>query len=189
MPQINQPYYALHQISKGLYTEGNEYVFEDGSEYVGLYHITPNGQRFSGPRPERTTKQLFIKRLTQTGDNLVYNKLSESQFPKYVSPVLITPLPTNEDYNRNYIQRCFVQKRNNPLNTIIEVDSQQYNSVNTTNKPGINGVIWNRCLVKWIISKIPQADAKYINESTLIRTSVKFPHLGQYVKNSLEYYR
>jgi hypothetical protein len=189
MPQIQQPYYNLHQITKGLYTDGNEFVLSDGTDYIGLYHSTPNGQFFTGARPERTTVLLKIKRFTQTNESLLYNKLTSTDTPSYINPVLLSPLPTLEDYKKGSIQRYFLQKRNNPQSTIVEVDGRQYNSVNTTNKPGINGVIWNRILVNWVISKIPKNDAKIINGLSITKTEIQFPHLKDYLKNQLEFYQ
>lgn len=186
---ISAPYYNLHQLITGQYSAGNEFVFADGTDFVGMYHITPTGQRFSGPRPEKTTREIYVKKISQTTDSLVFNRVKGSDYPKYVNPVLITPIPTYEDYNRGKIQRMFLQKRNSPLNSIIEIDAQQYNKVNTTNKPGINGVIWNKLLIEWVISKIDSKDAAYINHYTLVSSENKFPHIGTYLKNTLEFYR
>ncbi len=189
MPQIEQPYFGLHQLTKGLYTNGNEFVLDNGMDYVGLYHINPNGQRFTGARPEKTTQLLTVKRFNQTPETLLYNKVTANVNPTYVSPVLIAPIPEMSDYQRGTIQRFFLQKRNSPKNSIIEVDSNQYNSVNTTNKPGINGVIWNRCLINWIISKIPKEDTLYLNTRSINQVLIKFPHINEYLTNKLEYYR
>ena len=186
---IQTPYYNLHQIITGQYTEGNEFVYGDGTDYIGMYYVIPTGQRFSGPRPERDSKELFVKRINQTNDSLIYNKINEINSPSYSSPVLIEPIPTQNDYNRGFMQRFFVQKRNSPVNTIIEIDSEQYNKINTTNKPGINGVIWNKLRFDWKISKIPQADAEYINRLTLIKAEIAFPYIGRYITNVSEFYR
>ena len=87
------------------------------------------------------------------------------------------------------MERFFVQKRNSPLNTIIEIDSSQYNSVNVTNKPGINGVVWNKIRIIWKISKIPETDAKYLNLLTLQESEHNFPYISRYLTNPLEYYK
>ncbi len=186
---IQVPYYNLHQIATGLYSEGNEFVLADGTDYVGMYYVIPTGQRFSGPRPERTSRELFVKRINQTNDSLIYNKINDVGFPNYISPVAIEPIPSENDYNRGFMQRFFVQKRNSPLNTILEIDSPQYNKINTTNRPGINGVIWNKLRFDWKISKMPSADTAYLNQLILVRSEQDFPHIGKYVTNLLEFYR
>lgn len=186
---IQTPYYNLHQIITGVYTEGNEFVFADGTDYIGMYYVIPTGQRFSGPRPENNSRELFVKRISQTNDSLVYNRINETVIPNYRSPISMEVFPTEYDYNRGFMQRFFLQKRNSPLNSIIEINSEQYNSVNTTNRPGINGVIWNKLRINWKISKIPRADASYINQLTLTQVENSFPHIGKYVTDLLEFYR
>lgn len=46
MARISKPYFNLHQIQKGLYSAGGEFVLSDGSEYIGAYHILPTSQKF-----------------------------------------------------------------------------------------------------------------------------------------------
>lgn len=41
MTRIQKPYFNLHQITKGLITNGGEFVVKDGSEYIGMFHILP----------------------------------------------------------------------------------------------------------------------------------------------------
>jgi hypothetical protein len=186
---IKTPYYNLHQLVLGQYTEGGEFVLEDGTDYVGLYHTAPNQQSFAGARPERTTKLLVPKRVELTTDGLLYTKIKKSNYPNYVIPYTVSPMPTNEDYTKGSIERFFLQKRNNPKDSIIEVDFLQYNSVNTTNKPGINGVVWNRTKIIWKISKIPRPDATTANKFTVMSVLQKFPYLDSFVTAYDEYYR
>lgn len=189
MPRISQPYFNLHQIKTGLYSSGNEFVLKDGSDYVGSYHILPTQQRFSGFQPEPLSVELFEKRLNPTQDILKYNQLSGNEINKYVPPISFSPNPTFDDYSRGKIQRFFVQKRNSPLNTILEIDAQQYNSINTLNNPGINGVIWNKVLIEWTISKVPPKDASYLNSFQIQRNIPNFPYLSTALINPLEFYR
>lgn len=186
---IQVPYYNLHQISTGIYTAGNEFVLKDGSDYVGLYYIIPTGQRFTGARPEPKSQELFVKRLNQDSDVRLYNNINEVSYPKYINPVLIAPFPTADDYERGFMERFFVQKRNSPLNTIIEIDAEQFNKINVGNKPGINGIIWNKLRINWKISKIPQQDAQTLNQLTIVRSENDFPYISKYLTNLLEYYR
>ena len=104
---IQVPYYNLHQLVLGVYTEGNEFVFGDGTDYVGMYYVIPTGQRFTGPRPERNSRELFVKRINQSNDSRVYNNINENDFPNYVSPIAIEPIPSENDYNRGFMQRLF----------------------------------------------------------------------------------
>jgi len=189
MPRIRQPHYNLHQILLGQYTSGGEFVIESGEEYVGGYHVLPNGQRFSEFRPTDKSVELFEKRINPTQDILRYNQITGNQINKYVPPISYQPLPTVEEYKKGHFDRFFVQKRNSPLNTIIEIDGQQFNQVNTLNNPGINGVLWNRLQINWKISKIPSEDAYYLNRYALQVSTPKFPGIGEFLPNPLEFYK
>jgi len=186
---IKRPYYALHQIIKGQYTSGNEYVYADGSGYIGTYHILPTTQIFTDPIPKVDSKQLFERRNDIPEVVKRYNFITGQDASRYVSPVSYQPLVTSDDYEFGTIQRFFVQKRNNPRATITEIDAVQFNTINTSNVPGINGVIWNSLLISWVISKIPMDDAGVINRRTLITAEQNFEWIGIYVPNILEFYK
>jgi hypothetical protein len=48
---------------------------------------------------------------------------------------------------------------------------------------------YNYFEIEWIISKVDSKDAAYINHYTLVSSENKFPHIGTYLKNTLEFYR
>jgi hypothetical protein len=189
MPRIQRPYYNLHQITTGQYSEGGEFILSSGEIYTGAYHILPTGQKFTEFVPTQKSVELFELRLIPNMDMLTYNKVMDLETNKYVVPFPIQPAPNQNDYKRGKIERFFVQKRNNPLYTILEIDSQQYNSINTQNRPGINGTLWNKLKIVWIISKIPIEDAKYQNTQTLQIASRNFGGIGNYITNALEFYK
>lgn len=189
MSRIQQPYYNLHQITKGLYTEGSEFVLATGEEYIGGYHELPTGQRFSDFRPTEKSVELFEKKLNPTQDILRYNQITGNKINRYMPPISYQPIPTVDEYNKGNFNRFFVQKRNSPLNTIEEIDYLQFNKVNTLNNPGINGVLWNRLQINWKISKIPKEDAHYLNQYALQISTQKFPGIGIFLPNPLEFYK
>lgn len=186
---IRKPYFNLHQIQTGQYTSGGEFVLATGEVYIGAYHVIPTGQRFTGFRPETGSVELFELRLNSTYDILTYNKLTESEGSRYLTPISFSPVPTMDDYKVGRIERFFIQKRNSAMNTILEIDSPQFNSINTKNNPGINGVIYNSLRVEWIISKIPIEDARYLNSFTVQKSLPTFPGLNLILTNPLEFYR
>jgi len=149
---IQKPYYAKHQIVTGQYSPGGQYITENGIDYIGGYHILPTGQAFSEFSPKDNSIELFIKKFDISEDVRSYNKIQGIKNVNYIQPSPILVRPTLDDYNDGFIYRFFVQKRNNPLITTIEIDNEQYNSINTQNKPGINGVIWNSYMIKWKIT-------------------------------------
>ena len=189
MPRIKQPFYNLHQLTLGKYTEGGEFVLKNGELYVGSYHILPSGQMFSGFRPEKGSVELFELRLNPTPDILRYNQITGKEINRYSTPSSFSPNPTLDDYNRGKIERFFIQKRNSALNSIMEIDSIQYNQINVKNNPGINGIIYNKVKLEWIISKLPVDDASYLNGLTISKNTPNFPYLETFLTNTLEFYR
>lgn len=189
MTRIQHPFFNLHQIEKGLYTNGDEFIIKDGSIYIGSYHRLPTQQFFTGFRPEKGSVELFELRLNPTADILRYNQITGNEINRYNPPISFSPFPTADDYKRGKIERFFVQKRNSPLNTIVEIDQVQFASVNNQNNPGINGVIWNKVGLDWIISKIPIQDAEYLNGREIQKNLINFPHLDLILTNTLEFYR
>lgn len=189
MARIQQPFYNLHQIEKGLITSGDEFVLKSGEIYVGMFHILPTGQRFSGARPEKGSVEIFELRLNPTPDILKYNQLTGNEINRYSTPISFSPNPNLDDYKRGRIERFFIQKRNSAMNSIMEIDQIQFASINLKNNPGINGVIWNKVRIDWIISKIPMNDAEYLNGRTIAKNSIEFPYLGTFLTNNLEFYR
>jgi len=185
---VRVPYYNLHQIITGRYTPGNDFVLPDGTDYIGEYHILPTLQKFTGSRPFADSVELFEKRISISADTLKYNQIRDIDASQYIMPILYYPNPNVDDYKRGIIERYFVQKRNNPSNTILEINGQQYNSINTRGKPGINGVIWNKLMIQWRISRIPKSDVMYLNKETLIRSEPLFPGIGIYINNVTEFY-
>ncbi len=127
MSRISRPYYNLHQITTGKYSSGGEFVIKDGSIYIGAYHILPNGQKFSGFRPEKGSIELYDLRLNPTQDIQRYNQITGNAINRYLTPISFSPLPTLEEYNNGRIERFFIQKRNSALNSIMEIDSIQFN--------------------------------------------------------------
>lgn len=189
MPRIQNPHFNLHQITVGQYTAGNEFILKSGEIYIGGYHILPTGQRFTGFRPEKSSVEIFEKRLNPTEDILKYNQINDTEINRYEPPISYYPNPTMDDYKRGIISRFFVQRRNSTLNSILEIDSQQYNQINIQNNPGINGIIWNKVKLEWRISKLPLQDVKYLNEWEIRKNIINFPHLDSYLTNTTEFYR
>jgi hypothetical protein len=186
---VSKPYYNLHQVITGQYTSGNEYVFSDGIDYIGPFHVLPSNQYFTGPRPESNSKEIFEKRQDIALDQLIYNRKTGNSISRYETPVAISRNPTSDEYSIGQMERYFVQKRNSPLNTIIEIDGIQFNKINQQNNPGINGMIWRGLLINWKISKLPMNDAYYANRQIILKEENNFPGLKNFLVNYLEFYK
>lgn len=185
---LQKPYFNLHQIITGQYTPGNEFVMEDGSDYIGQYHILPTNQYFTHPRPESSSMELFVKRFNVSEDSRKYTNIRRTTLPLHDVPVPVDVQPTTDDYNRGEMERYFVQKRNSPMNTIMEIDAIQFNRVKTSDT-GINAVVWNKIKLRWKISKLPAESISMQNQQAIIEGERKFPGLKNHLKNLLEFYQ
>ena len=186
MPRIQQPHYNLHQIQTGQYSSGDEFVLVDGSIYIGPYHILPNGQRFTEFQPTDKSVELFELRLNPTQDILRYNQITGNRVNRFSAPNPYYPIPSLDDYSRGWIERFFIQRRTSPINTIMEIDSGQYNKINAPE--GINGTLWNKLRLEWKISKIPVKDAEYLNALSCQRAESAFAGISTFL-SPLEFYR
>lgn len=182
-----RPYYALHQILTGQYTRGLEFYTVDGIEYKGPYHKLPNGQFFTGFVPHESSIELFHLD-TKIASSTDYRKLTKIETGKYVDPVYVLPSPTDNMYNEGFFYRYFVQQRNNPNSTIIEIDKEQFDSCNRTNGPGINENIWKKFRIQWIIrgDGITVSD---LNRNILYTANNSFPGIIKYLTNLIEFLR
>lgn len=186
MAIIDHPYYSHHQLLTGQYTSGQELILGDGTDYVGGYHIQPNGKYFSEFSPNKNSVELFEKRFDWTEDVRIYNKINNVVTSKYIQPTVHLARPTLEDYQEGYVYRYFVQKRNNPRVTIMEIDVDQYNKINSKNQPGLNSTIWNAVAIKW---KITGASIIEFNEREILTSEIQFSFIGlrSYIKDLLEF--
>lgn len=182
-----KPYYNLHQITTGLYARAGELVDSTFTDYEGLYHKLPNGQLFSGEVPSQTSVELFVKKFDVSTDVQTYNKIRQVQDSHYISPVPYNPIPNSQQRLQGKMVRFFVQKRNNPLNSITEIDVDQYYSINSANRPGINEVIWTKCFVNWTIAGDTSLVIQ-LNTNEIVRTQTTFQGLQTYLTNLLEFH-
>ena len=105
----------------------------------------------------------------------------------------VVPNPTEDDYSIGYILRFFIQKTNDNISPIYEVDNPTYNYLNS--KPLYKGV-----LIKWRISG--PNETKYDNNGNIVDKSVsesnrisiqlssdKMPNLKLYLPNLLQFHK
>jgi hypothetical protein len=184
-----EPFYPIHKIETGKYTNGNELITDDSiqADYIGLYHILPNGDYWTHSSPHNNSKKLIPKKFKVDGSVRQYNLIQDIAPANYVSPVSFYPLVTANDYQNGYIMRYFVQKRNNPLVTIQEIDGNQFNTLNASNQPGISSILWNAIEIKWTIRG---AYAIQLNGQEIRRAEEKgFKNISNYLINLLEFWK
>lgn len=180
------PFYPIAKIETGQYTAGGEFVlWEDLTvDYVGLYHILPNGQRWTGPSPNDGSKLIVVKRFDASEDVKIYNTNRRVVSNNYVAPINMPPVIETQNYLEGQVLRYFVQQRNNPLNTIHEINRDQFLSINRKNRPGINAAIWRHLVLEW---KLSGDLAGHFNKISINTAQRDFPGIQLFLQNPLEF--
>ena len=130
-------YYPEGAIQKGLYTNGGEWMFEDGTEYTGQYHKYLNTR-------EVFTESYFIKDVSKKliryynldvdfqKNTFEYNTLKE--IVKDYTPELTIPdpyflQPSQEDYDNGFVERYFYKRKGST--TINEISKKGFGNLNS----------------------------------------------------------
>lgn len=125
-------YYPEGQIQKGLYTEGREWMLEDGTEYIGDYHKYITGEVFTKSSFIKNVSQLLIPFIDMSVKDLKqkfdYDTLIEEPTRKFVSAVYGITLPTQKDYDKGYFTRYFAKRHFDQI--ITEVTEDTFNRLN-----------------------------------------------------------
>lgn len=184
LPQLYTPKYKL----KRGYTEGNEYIVRNTNDnYIGLYHIYPNGAIYSNAELTTDSVELIRNVFNDNPNNLTYFTLRSLTFDRYKYPVFYITMPTPDDYKVGTVTRYFAQKINEP-NIIIEIDAKQAKSANRSNKVGINRYIWNVQSIEWTISGNTEQVIK-ANTKVLTFTEQRMPGISTYLYDPLEFHK
>ena len=121
-----------------------------------------------------------------------YNQLNKK--PKTASKIITyVPKPTESDYQRGFIRRYFIQKLNDRLSPVYEVDYERFG--NYKSDPYFSSVT-----LKWRISG--SKESRYDNNGIVVDKSVsesnriaiqlvsdKIPNLKLYLPNLLQFHK
>ena len=147
----NKIFYPAGQITEGLYTQGKEWMLEDDTEYIGLYHKYSDGIVMTEARYDRNkSKNLFpYKDIKKRPTNLIYDKITKlKDIKKKLTPKNIRIIPSLDDYKKGYIVRYLIRKRNDTSAPIYEVDEKQFNDLGSK----IDDSLFFGIQLKWKIS-------------------------------------
>jgi len=170
---------------------GGDLMFADTlKEFVGEYHVYKNGAVYSDAEYNaQTSKQLMPYISTMSNPiNKKYLMLSKKLFSQYKPPTQFFKILDPAEYEAGKTERYIIQKINEPRK-IYEVDFDMFKSWNTFNQPGINGFIYRRATVPWVIV----GDTKTVrqrNIDSILEAEKIITGLGIYLlTNPLEYVR
>ena len=162
-------YYPKSHIVTNLVTTGKEWMFEDGTEYIGYYHKYIEGLRMSGAVYDKAESKKLIPYVDQVVQpyNKVYNELmAKSRFPivPRISPKYRYPMPDENDYAAGFMTRYLLRKRNyNNFTDILEVDLDQFKLWRKRNF-GIDENLYEGLELPWKLTG-PERDIKDVNGS------------------------
>lgn len=111
-----------------------------------------------------------------------YNRLNKN-LDIFNIPDIVTHIPTpqNNDYERGYIKRYFIQKTNDKNSYVYEVDSDTYTEFNTT-------PFYITQYLKWRLSGTPE-EVRESNYKSVKLASKKMKALMMYLPNYLQFYK
>lgn len=199
-------YYTKAQIEEGLVTNGGEWMFTNGTEYIGQYHKYITGEVFSESTfIEGKSKILIpyidIEKINQQTDfgidlakNFEYDSIKNVDVPKSVTPNPSLHIVSNKDITNGYMTRYFAYKAND--GRILELSKDEYDKIGTDN--GLDEILWKRFTIRWKVIG-PERDVLDVNgnivESGIIDTnrrtvtsqSTQYPTLMNYIVNFREY--
>lgn len=145
----NKLYYPKTHIVTNLYTSGKEWMYEDGTEYIGYYHRYIDGVKMSGAvfEQEYSKKLIPYVDVVLQPSNATYDTLKKKQI--FVTPYQIYPIPAIEDYETGKITRYFIKRRNfSTFQDIIEIDKAQY-KLWSRPKTGIDESLYDAITLDW----------------------------------------
>jgi hypothetical protein len=201
---LNTP---LSRIKLRQLTNGKEYMImqEDPSsnfelvptvEYIGLYHIYPNGAVYTGAVPTSLSQPLTRYFRSETNanletintvpeNNLVYARLTDTRFYNYVTPTMHYPEPTGQQRANGIIKRYFAKKIN--ASAIIEISPKAYQSENNVNSIGIDDELYNTVQLEWTI-KGPIEEVRKTNQRVISRKESEMPGLRNFLSDLTEFH-
>jgi len=195
MPRT-KPYYPKSSIINNLRTTGKEWMFVDGTEYIGLYHRYLDGLVMSGGTYNRLTSQDLIPYIDYTDqpNNQIYDALIPK--PRYIAPEYQASIPTEKDFKNGQYVRYFLRLRTSTLTTdIIEVTKPQFTLYNKVGQ-GIEFELYTGVQVPWKLTG-PLTDVKLefgidsgvsdTNRRTVLRLDQSMPGLKNFLTDYTEY--
>lgn len=131
MAKRKKAYYPQGQIQTGLYTDGKEWMLEDGTEYIGDYH------RYISTR-EVFTKSVWVKDVSEKlipyidlsindfKESFNYNSLNKQSTSQLREVFYNKTIPVESDYTVGYFFRYFLKRHFQSI--ITEVDRDTYSN-------------------------------------------------------------
>jgi hypothetical protein len=116
-------YYSIADVTTGLYTFGGEWMYADGTEYIGAYHTYNTGESYTQPSwNDSSIKLVLYEDITSSTYRYKQTKTIETKFDSFTSKKLNI---TKHDVDMGVVNRYFIKKINEPM--IYEIGQTDYN--------------------------------------------------------------
>ena len=180
-----QSFYLQNQIVTGLYTAGGQWQLEDGTEYIGPYHQYINDRlTYTNSKYQKgVSKQLFP--LVTDSNIKEYNQVKQTSAKIWATPKFHIPYITGDHIAQGWVPRYFVQVRNNPIATVIEIDENQFNNIGTPVN-GIDSSRYKSIELRWRITGTV-VEISNSNRRLISISNQDFPGLVNYLTNLFEF--
>jgi hypothetical protein len=165
-------------------------------EYIGLYHIYPNGAVYTGAVPTSLSQPLTRYFRTEINanlettnavpeNNLVYASLTNTRFYNYVTPTMYYPVPDEQQRRNGIMRRYFAQKINEP--DILEISSNAFLSENEYNTIGIDDELYITIQLDWTI-RGPIEEVRKTNRRVISVNETEMPGLRNFLSDLTEFH-
>lgn len=145
-------YYSIDEITNHLYTFGNEWMLQNGTEYIGLYHTYSTGETYTLAVWDETLSMELLPYQNITESVFIYKQISNVT-TSYRSFTPIIPVINKAAITNGYFYRYIVKKNNEQR--FYEVASKDFDDW-TTKK--IDNSLYTMIKLKWIIKGNLQDD-------------------------------
>jgi hypothetical protein len=199
-------YYTKAQITEGLVTSGKEWMYVDGTEYIGQYHRYTTDEVFSEATYIDGKSKILIPYIDtntigqqnelgiDTSKNFEYNSIKTLDVQISQIPNPNTERVTDRDIEVGYVVRYFAYKVND--GQLLELNKEDYDSVGSPN--GLDAILWKKFNLRWKITgpdndildrfgNIKESGIIDTNRRTLNLKSEEYPTLMEYITDLTEY--
>jgi len=194
-------YTPLHIKKENQYTDGSTFMLFDNTPYNGYYNVTVNGP-YTGRVFDDSNSKPLKKLVVYDNDTIkIYLQLAEEKSLKtdfkFNDPYYVITPPIEEDFQRGYMHRYFIRKRNDIGAPILEIDKEQYETYESKDE-GINPFLYKAINLKWKITgplidvlgpngKRLQAGVEDTNKRTVKSASNTISEMFSILSNFVEY--